>query len=60
MMSKSSSWRSNKIRHAPLRPLDRTHRVYDPKASQGGRHFKLVESICFVLVEVPERAFELF
>jgi hypothetical protein len=40
--------------------LAETHWIHDPKTSQGSRHLKLVESVGFVFIKVPERAFELF
>lgn len=38
----------------------RTYWINDPQASQCGGHFELIESIGFVFVEIPERAFKLF
>jgi len=48
------------MRYLFPRSSGRTYWVYDAEASQGARHFKLVESVGFVFVKVPERAFELF
>ena len=40
--------------------MARTYWIDDPQAGQCGRHFKLVESIGFIFVEIPKRAFKLF